>query len=179
MSTCILIPTQEINMPNHVSNVLTVTGDTEKIEKCLSSLRTEQKDEREEWVDYLDFNKIIPMPEEFNFEPHTGVISAAKFAMRGGFKFIGNRLIPKEPIQALGDGGSIQDITRSLELTNMIDERNGPLTFSDKDFDHFIRALQCKKKAWRVLLVQLENKELGYEVGSLQPRIIRSKYYLF
>ena len=46
-------------MPNHVINRLTLTGSKENVEKLLMSIRNTE-DERE----YIDFNKIIPMPEE-------------------------------------------------------------------------------------------------------------------
>lgn len=51
-------------MPNHVTNKLTIYGDENKIKECLSAIKGV-------WIDYprennrrIDFNKIIPMPEE-------------------------------------------------------------------------------------------------------------------
>lgn len=51
-------------MPNHVTNKLTICGDENKIKECLSAIKGV-------WIDYpkennrrIDFNKIIPMPEE-------------------------------------------------------------------------------------------------------------------
>lgn len=49
-------------MPNHIKNRLTFLGDGEKIISVLDDLKQE-----EEWGT-LDFNKIIPMPEELNME---------------------------------------------------------------------------------------------------------------
>lgn len=46
-------------MPNHIINRLTLTGSKENVEKLLESIRNTE-DERE----FIDFNKIIPMPEE-------------------------------------------------------------------------------------------------------------------
>lgn len=45
-------------MPNHVINRMTVTGSKEDVEKLLATIRNTEEDK------LIDFNKILPMPEE-------------------------------------------------------------------------------------------------------------------
>ena len=47
-------------MPNHVMNRLHLSGDQERINKLLESVKGEDS--------VLDFNRIIPMPETLNIE---------------------------------------------------------------------------------------------------------------
>ena len=47
-------------MPNHVSNRLTITGDTDQVSKVFDAIKGEYADGKERLI---DFNKIIPMPE--------------------------------------------------------------------------------------------------------------------
>lgn len=51
-------------MPNHVTNKLTIYGDENKIKECLSAIKGIWKDYPKENNRRIDFNKIIPMPEE-------------------------------------------------------------------------------------------------------------------
>jgi len=50
-------------MPNHVTNILTIKG--AEVQKVLDAIRG--KDEHDE-KNFIDFNKIIPMPESMNIE---------------------------------------------------------------------------------------------------------------
>lgn len=54
-------------MPNYVTNIITLQGDSKQIEKLLSDI---QKDEL--GIGSIDFNKIIPMPDEI-FRGNLGV----------------------------------------------------------------------------------------------------------
>jgi hypothetical protein len=49
-------------MPNHVTNILTVKGRKEDVKKVFDQIRSDGEDGDHE--KYIDFNKIIPMPEE-------------------------------------------------------------------------------------------------------------------
>lgn len=50
-------------MPNHITNILTLQGETEAIEKCLSEIAgTEKDDDGTIHRHLIDFNSIIPMP---------------------------------------------------------------------------------------------------------------------
>ncbi|GAK69334.1 hypothetical protein RRU01S_04_01560 [Agrobacterium rubi TR3 = NBRC 13261] len=51
-------------MPNHITNILTIQGEENKVVACLAAIKSIAEDEggtRE-----IDFNKIIPMPPELN-----------------------------------------------------------------------------------------------------------------
>lgn len=45
-------------MPNHCENILTISGKQEEIERCRTFIKGEEEDQ------FIDFNKIIPMPKE-------------------------------------------------------------------------------------------------------------------
>ena len=47
-------------MPNHVTNILTITGDEAEVKKCLAEIKTEI----EGYVRFIDFNTFIPIPKE-------------------------------------------------------------------------------------------------------------------
>ncbi len=47
-------------MPNHIMNCLRLSGDQERIDELLKSVKGEES--------VLDFNKIIPMPESLHIE---------------------------------------------------------------------------------------------------------------
>lgn len=50
-------------MPNHVTNILKITGDEESVRRCLSEIGTKNNPEKHL---YIDFQKIIPRPESLN-----------------------------------------------------------------------------------------------------------------
>lgn len=50
-------------MPNHVTNIITFSGDPEAIRKMLDAIKND-----EEGYGTIDFNKILPMPSELNIE---------------------------------------------------------------------------------------------------------------
>lgn len=50
-------------MPNYVTNIISLTGDKEKIKNLINSITSEEDGEIG-----VDFNKIIPMPESLNVE---------------------------------------------------------------------------------------------------------------
>jgi len=49
-------------MPNHIANKLVITGDKDILGRLVSSIETPHEDNGE--ILHIDFNKIIPMPEE-------------------------------------------------------------------------------------------------------------------
>jgi len=49
-------------MPNHVTNRLEIKADNETVQKVMNFLKGEK--ELDGTPCYIDFNKIIPMPEE-------------------------------------------------------------------------------------------------------------------
>ena len=56
-------------MPNHVSNKISGPA-LGQIREFLGG------------KELVDFNRVIPQPEGLKVEPHTGVIDAAKFALK-------------------------------------------------------------------------------------------------
>lgn len=50
-------------MPNHVTNIITFSGDEEQISRVLESIKND-----EYGLGTISFNKIIPMPESLNME---------------------------------------------------------------------------------------------------------------
>ena len=45
-------------MPNHVANILTIEGEEQAVQKCLSEIKGQGEDQ------YIDFNTFAPMPTE-------------------------------------------------------------------------------------------------------------------
>jgi hypothetical protein len=54
-------------MPNHVTNILTIEGNEQEVQKCLSEIKSQEEDQ------HIDFNKINPMPKELE-----GTVSPVK-----------------------------------------------------------------------------------------------------
>ena len=51
-------------MPNHIQNKLVITGDADNIRRLIDTISTPNEDEGT--THYIDFEKIIPMPEILN-----------------------------------------------------------------------------------------------------------------
>jgi hypothetical protein len=49
-------------MPNHVTNIVKITGDTGTVNKIVSTLFTQAKDRKNGEDNYFDLNRIVPMP---------------------------------------------------------------------------------------------------------------------
>lgn len=50
-------------MPNHITNILTIQADKDKVREILKSIKSD-----EYGIGSIDFNKLIPMPESLNIE---------------------------------------------------------------------------------------------------------------
>ena len=59
-------------MPNHVKNIVTLEGDTEKIQQILEKIKND-----EYGIGTVDFEKILPMP---SFVPESQVIDWRRFS---------------------------------------------------------------------------------------------------
>ena len=59
-------------MPNHITNILTITGKQNEVEKCLKSI----KGTGEEGATLIDFNKIIPRPKSLDITSGSSVDNA-------------------------------------------------------------------------------------------------------
>ena len=56
-------------MPNHVTNIIRLSGDSEKIAQMLEEIKYDDVG-----LGSIDFNKIIPMPEDLNIEESSVMI---------------------------------------------------------------------------------------------------------
>lgn len=60
-------------MPNHVTNILRVSGDPEKVRAMFEAIKND-----EIGLGSFDFNKVIPMPEHI-FRGNLGTVTASGF----------------------------------------------------------------------------------------------------
>jgi hypothetical protein len=61
-------------MPNHVTNILTIEGEQELVQKCLSEIKGQNEDQ------YIDFNSFAPMPKELeNTQSPVKIISQEEY----------------------------------------------------------------------------------------------------
>lgn len=61
-------------MPNHVTNILTIEGEQELVQKCLSEIKGQDEDQ------YIDFNTFVPMPKELdNTQSPVNIISQKEY----------------------------------------------------------------------------------------------------
>lgn len=61
-------------MPNHVTNILTIEGEKELVQKCLSEIKGEGEDQ------HIDFNTFAPMPKELeNTQSPVKIISQEEY----------------------------------------------------------------------------------------------------
>lgn len=113
-------------MPNHVTNILTFSGDPESIRKMLDAIKND-----EDGYGSIDFNKIIPMPPELNIESGSrttdGLKAYSAFA----------------EIYALG-----QDPDK-VDLLNIPEDREKPFLEKRKDIDK--KTWEIGKAAFRNL----------------------------
>ncbi len=58
-------------MPNHVTNILTITGQADEIKACLKTIKGDGNEER-----HIDFNKIVPRPKSLDITSGGRVDSA-------------------------------------------------------------------------------------------------------
>lgn len=107
-------------MPNHVTNRLTIIGPQEQIKQIKEEIKVD-----EIGVGTIDFNKIIKQPEEIDIQLHSGIEMAAKYAL-------------KEPYDD-------NPLLASLEKHSR-ENCKSPLTFSDEEWDLFIKALNNRRK---------------------------------
>lgn len=53
-------------MPNHVINILTITGDKKKVQAVLTQIQSKKKEDGT--FAAIDFNEVVPMPEDLSIE---------------------------------------------------------------------------------------------------------------
>ena len=61
-------------MPNHITNILTITGDEQEVQKCLAEIKGQGEDQ------FIDFNTFAPMPKELeNTQSPVKIISQEEY----------------------------------------------------------------------------------------------------
>ena len=61
-------------MPNHITNILTITGDEQEVQKCLAEIKGQEEDQ------FIDFNTFAPMPKELeNTQSPVKIISQKEY----------------------------------------------------------------------------------------------------
>jgi hypothetical protein len=61
-------------MPNHITNILTITGDEQEVQKCLAEIKGQNEDQ------FIDFNTFAPMPKELeNTQAPAKIISQEEY----------------------------------------------------------------------------------------------------
>lgn len=61
-------------MPNHITNILTISGDEQEVQKCLAEIKGQNEDQ------FIDFNTFAPMPKELeNTQSPVKIISQKEY----------------------------------------------------------------------------------------------------
>lgn len=68
-------------MPNHITNILTITGEKKQVETCFRVIRGSEDEQ------HIDFNKIIPMPETLHITSGSSVDNAIDIIQNNDKKF--------------------------------------------------------------------------------------------
>lgn len=74
-------------MPNHITNILRIDGDAERVAACIAAISTEKTAEQP--ARFMDFNKIIPRPAELDISSGGLVI------------FLENQFTERNPVSQL------------------------------------------------------------------------------
>ena len=135
-------------MPNHIINTIRLTGDREKISELLESV----KDNRF-GIGFLDFNKVIPMPESLQIETSS--------SMERGLKAY------KEFVDICTFDGANND----MDLLNIPEDKENIFLRMRKDVERGLgtrpSGFPQRSNVRRAKLVRLVNKELGNKVELL------------
>lgn len=113
-------------MPNHITNILTITGEKEQVETCIKAIRGSEDEQ------YIDFNKIVPMPETLHITSGSSVDNAIDIIQNNDEKF---KMMLEYP------WAKEEGIKTIEELKSKIKAR-----LSQKDFDEARMAIENEKK---------------------------------
>lgn len=113
-------------MPNHITNILTITGSEAEVRKCLESIRGIEDEQ------YMDFNKIIPMPESLNITSGSSVESAIDIIQNNTKKF--EMMMEYHWVKEQGIK-SIEELKESIKSR-----------LTQKDFDEALKAIDNEIK---------------------------------
>jgi len=114
-------------MPNHITNRLTIIGSTEQVETVKEFIKIEKQEENQEvfGIGTIDFDKILPMPEDLHINPHMGITTTAEHAI-------------KEPLNSNPLMAMLQNANR--------EKGKSPLEFDEEEWELFIKVLNNRRK---------------------------------
>lgn len=92
-------------MPNHITNILTISGEEAEVQKCLAEIKTEQ----EGYVRHIDFNTFIPIPKELE-----GTTSPTKIISQEEYDAQEKRIANDELTDIEKQWGISRGITRAM-----------------------------------------------------------------
>lgn len=133
-------------MPNHIQNKLQIIGTHDQIKDVLDFIKSTDKEAEEIQI---DFNKIIPMPDELKIETHSGVIEWAEIC---------TCLIDFTPLfSTLPDtisnllnnhkyGVLSNRLKASTAMESITGKRKSVKDFNEKEFDQFIQCVKNIRK---------------------------------
>lgn len=130
-------------MPNHIQNRLRVIGDNKEVKKTLSHISSKGKDGKKIQI---DFNKIKPMPEDLNIEPHHRIEMWAKICT-GQIDFNCLFSEPEASVSEMLDNqkfGTLADrMSASTAMDHLTGKRKGNVSdLSEEEFNVFIQCLK-------------------------------------
>jgi hypothetical protein len=92
-------------MPNHITNILVISGDEAEVKKCLAEIKAEE----EGYVRFIDFNTFIPIPKEL-----VGTRSPTKFISQAEYDAQEARIANNELTDIEKDWGISRGITKAM-----------------------------------------------------------------
>lgn len=92
-------------MPNHVTNILTITGEEAEVKKCLAEIKTETEGD----IRYIDFNTFAPIPKEL-----VGTTSPTKILTQAEYDAQEERIAKDELTEIEKNWGYSRGITQKM-----------------------------------------------------------------
>lgn len=130
-------------MPNHIQSKLQIIGSKMKVKEVFAFIAAKDEDGKDVQI---DFNKIIPMPDELNIEVHSGIKTWVDICTgQIDFTPLFNGL-PKSSAELLKDGqyGTLANsLNAHTAMEHITGKREGNVKdFSDLEFDIFVKCLK-------------------------------------
>lgn len=135
-------------MPNHIQNRLQIVGDKEDIRKVFDFIKSDKPDKEGE-IARIDFNKIKPMPEGLEANPHSGIqvwveICTGQLDFKALFRNTSQTLgeVWNKDEDNKGFDKMINLIKANTAIEHLLGERPNISKFRDDEFDIFIQCLK-------------------------------------
>lgn len=123
-------------MPNHVTNEISC-----KNPEVIKSLQSSEEK-------IVDFNNIVPMPEDMSREAVPCHIEDWAMIALGKFNLNSLRVDHGNPAESFkaGDYGSAADALNQVNMARMMTEGPFPKDFSDEEFETYLKFVKCLRK---------------------------------